>query len=234
MTPRGGFAPAAVEVRSKGASDELVLVGNFGNGASATVQFRPVNGQGVIERPAFLRHDGIVVQLTPRRDDANKNPPSDSAKIDWLPEFDAADEPPWHPGFYAVCVVVNEVEASGGRRSVIRMRTNSFMIPVAPSIAGLKLSAARDGLRLACNVEPKVQPNQLVTAILKHQHASIVTRGETGKLEFDFPRADELPAGERARVRVRVDEVESLSLVRPAAGKVALPEFDPESQVEVP
>jgi hypothetical protein len=235
-----------VQVKEEGTPERIILVGAHFDCQVATVQFRPADGVGVIERPAYSSPEGIIVELSPLRPTrADLERPADgkTTLIPWLPEFTEV-EPPWHPGFYAVTFVANErsgVGISGPDQSgsVTRMRSNTMMVPLAPHIMGKpKLAANGATLLLKCKVEPAVRPGQRLMAIVGQQYASRVAKaGEDGRnLDFDIPRGADLIAGRKVQVRLRVDEVENLSLVeaKSKGEHVVFPAFGTELEVTVP
>jgi hypothetical protein len=240
VRPESGLAPAAAQIsQARGSGTEWIHLQGVNLSFDAmTVQFRDIRGHGLIERPAFTTRGGLQVPLTSQRPLDDFKPPAGEREIAWWPEG-TKDTANWHPGFYAVTVAVTQRTSQDvmraaedphlhrdsnktetGRAHRVRMRSNAIVISVAPKLISaeiLPVANDPDHMELTCRVEPPVVAGQNVLLIYGHRSVAIVARDDTETLIALIP-PDGLKKGTTVPVRLRVDEIENLSLAAVTIG----------------
>ena len=147
----------------------------------------------------------------------------------------AADSPQnpdnWQAGVYSVAAVIRRPDPLEPATDEPQERTtNELPVVLAPRIDAISASMSGDTVTLTAKCSPKVRRTQRVTLVVGDREiaAEPITLEVTDTLTFVSAR---LPGGE-ARVRLRVDGVESILIVIDRSG--ALPTFDSTQQVTIP
>jgi len=227
----GGITPAIVEIRPVDKDANVItLTGSNLTSPWVTVEFRPIGGTGVIERPAEAVPEGLKVKLTTKR---SVPPPAN-----WAPKTKApgALEPNWRAGLYEVRIVTDLERPDESTRT--SQKSNALAFQVVPRIEKLSRTTVGGVTTITCLLEPQVMPEQHASAII----GNLVVESEAhnapaNEVTFKCPpglHGDFL-------VRIRVDDVENWSMrediedIKKAGNLAALKNyFNAKHQVVIP
>lgn len=190
----------------------LALTGRNLSGDSITARFTHVRDRDPLELDAEpgANGDGFQVRLPPDPPAAPVTPGS------------PLDPASWRAGVYAVAAVIRRA----GEPDVV---TNELPVALAPTLGSIAAAPAAGGaMTVTTDVTPPVRAMQSVRLIVGTTEVlpDALATDPASTLTFT---SDSLPSGAQ-RVRLRVDEVESVLIDRSDTPPV----FDPTQQVTVP